>query len=222
MNGLLYLIRHGATDNNEANPPRLQGRRTDPGLSKTGLEQAARTARWLVEQGVDALYSSPLWRARQTAEQIAYYSSTLPLGEEQRVRAASGLTVQLVDDLIEVDVGCWEGLAWKEIEQRDPEAYRLFMTDASVHPYLDGENLSTVLSRTIPTMARLMAANLGRRVAVVAHNVVNRAYLAHLLDIPLRNYRSIPQDNCGVNVICCEHGTTRVVTINAVWHLCRS
>jgi broad specificity phosphatase PhoE len=222
MNGLLYLIRHGATDNNEANPPRLQGRRTDPGLSKTGLEQAARTARWLVEQGVDALYSSPLWRARQTAEQIAYYSSTLPLGEEQRVRAASGLTVQLVDDLIEVDVGCWEGLAWKEIEQRDPEAYRLFMTDASVHPYLDGENLSTVLSRTIPTMARLMAANLGRRVAVVAHNVVNRAYLAHLLDIPLRNYRSIPQDNCGVNIICCEHDTTRVVTINAVWHLCRS
>jgi len=207
MNGLLYLIRHGATDNNEASPPRLQGRRTDPGLSKAGFEQAARTARWLAEQGVDAVYSSPLLRARQTAEQIA------------KLR---GLTVQLVDDLIEIDVGCWEGLAWEEIEQRDPEAYRLFMTDASVHPYLDGENLGTVLSRTIPAMARLMAANLGRRVAVVAHNVVNRAYLAHLLDLPLRNYRSIPQDNCGVNVICCEQGTAELVTINAVWHLCRS
>jgi broad specificity phosphatase PhoE len=207
MNGLLYLIRHGATDNNEASPPRLQGRRTDPGLSKAGLEQAARTARWLAEQGVDAVYSSPLLRARQTAEQIA------------KLR---GLTVQLVDDLIEIDVGCWEGLAWEEIERRDPEAYRLFMADASVHPYLEGENLGTVLSRTIPAMARLMAANLGRRVAVVAHNVVNRAYLAHLLDIPLRNYRSIPQDNCGVNVLCCEQGTPRLVTINAVWHLCRS
>jgi len=234
MNGLVYLIRHGATDNNEASPPRLQGRRTDPGLSKGGLEQAARTARWLAEQGIDAVYSSPLLRARQTAEQIANYSSPLPLGggprfqdsprplgEGQGVRAASRLTVQLVDDLTEIDVGCWEGLAWEEIERRDPEAYRLFMTDASVHPYLGGENLGTVLSRTIPAMARLMAANLGRRVAVVAHNVVNRAYLAHLLNIPLGNYRSIPQDNCGVNVICCEHGTTRLVTINAVWHLCR-
>jgi len=207
MNGLLYLIRHGSTDNNEANPPRLQGRRTDPGLSKAGLEQAARTARWLVEQGVDAVYSSPLLRARQTAEQIAILR---------------GLIVQLVDDLIEIDVGCWEGLAWEEIEQRDPEAYRLFMTDASVHPYLGGENLGTVLSRTIPAMARLMAANLGRRVAVVAHNVVNRAYLARLLDIPLRNYRSIPQDNCGVNVICFTQGTAKLVTINAVWHLDRS
>ena len=257
MNGLLYLIRHGATDNNEANPPRLQGRRTDPGLSKAGLAQAVRTARWLAEQGVDAVYSSPLLRARQTAEQIAYYSSPRPLGEGQGVRAASALqdsplraptegrsgegprlqdsplplgegpgvralTVQLVDDLIEIDVGRWEGLAWEEIKRRDPEAYRLFMADASVHPYLDGENLSTVLSRTIPAMARLMAANLGRRVAVVAHNVVNRAYLAHLLDIPLRNYRSIPQDNCGVNVIRYEHGTAKLVTINAVWHLCRS
>ena len=46
-----------------------------------------------------------------------------------------------------------------------------------------------------------MAANLGRRVAVVAHNTVNRAYLTHLLDIPLCSYRSIPQENCGVILI---------------------
>ena len=216
---LLYLIRHGATDNNEANPPRLQGRRTDPPLSVQGREQAEQTGRWLARQGIDAVFSSPLLRARQTAEAIACCISPLPLGEGQGVRAAAGLPVQLIDDLIEIDVGCWEGLAWEEIERRDPEAYRLFLADASIHPYLGGENLRTVLARTIPALNRLMAANLGRRVAVVAHNVVNRAYLTHLLDLPLRKYRSVPQDNCGVNVLRYADGAVKLVTINAVGHL---
>ncbi len=118
-----------------------------------------------------------------------------------------------------MDVGCWEGLAWEDIERRDPEAYRLFMTDASIHPYLDGENLSAVQSRAIPAMAALMAANLGRRVAVVAHNTVNRAYLTHLLDIPLCSYRSIPQENCGVILIRYAGDEAKLITLNAVWHL---
>jgi broad specificity phosphatase PhoE len=201
---LLYLIRHASTANNEATPPRLQGRRDDPGLSALGREQAMRTARWLAGQGLDAVYSSPLLRARQTAEEVA---------------KALRLTVKLVDDLTEIDVGRWEGLAWEEIEHRDPEAYRLFKSDASVHPYLGGENLSVVQARVIPAMAGLMEANLGRRVAVVAHNVVNRGYLTHLLDVPLRSYRAIPQDNCGVNLIRCVQGEPKLVTINAVWHL---
>jgi broad specificity phosphatase PhoE len=201
---LLYLIRHGSTANNEATPPRLQGRRADPGLSALGRAQALRTARWLAAQGLDAVYSSPLLRARQTADEIA---------------KALRLTVELVDDLIEVDVGRWEGLAWEDVAQRDPEAYRLFKSDASLHPYLGGENLSVVQARVLPALARLMQANLGRRVAVVAHNVVNRAYLTHLLDIPLRSYRGIPQEPCGVNLIRCTQGEPKLVTINAVWHL---
>jgi len=103
---LLYLIRHGATANNEAFPPRLQGRRADPGLSAHGLEQAQRTARWLGGQGLDAVYSSPLLRARQTADEIA---------------AALRLTVELVDDLIEVDVGRWEELAWRTSSGATPK-----------------------------------------------------------------------------------------------------
>ena len=204
---LLYLIRHGATPNNEAHPPRLQGRRVDAGLSAQGRRQAWHTARWLAGQGLDAVYASPLLRARQTAEEIA---------------KLQGLAVELVDDLMEVDVGRWEGLTWEKIEKDYPEAYRLFMTDASVHPYLDGENLTAVQARTIPAMARLTATDIGRRVAVVAHNVVNRAYLAHLLDVPVRHYRSIPQDNCGINVIQCADGKAKLVTVNAVWHLPRA
>jgi len=201
---LLYLIRHAATANNEQRPPRLQGRRTDPGLSERGHEQARATAAWLDGARLDAVYSSPLLRARQTAEAIA---------------RPHGLSVETVDDLIEVDVGDWEGRPWDEIERTSPEAYRLFMADACINPYLGGESLGTVQARAVPAIGQLMAANTGRVIAAVAHNCVNRTYLAHLLDMPLAKYRSIPQDNCSINLIRHRNGRVKLVTVNAIMHL---
>ncbi len=202
----LYLIRHGATANNRAKPPRLQGRRTDPELSDEGRDQARQTGRWLAAQPLDAVFASPLARAQQTAEAIA---------------RPHGLEVCIVDDLVEVDVGAWEGRAWDEIERNDTEAYQQFMSDASVHPYRDGETLTTVLERSLPAIVQLMAENIGRTIAAVAHNVVNRSCLAHWLGMPLKQYRAIPQDNCGVNLLRFREGKVKLVTVNAVEHLRR-
>ncbi len=200
----LHLVRHGATDNNRANPPRLQGRRTDPELSDQGQRQAREAGEFLAGVALDAVYSSPLLRARQTAEAIA-----------QR----HNLPVELVDELTEVDVGDWEGLDWDEIAQRDPEAYHAFMADAAVNPYRGGENLQTVVDRAAPAFQRLLEAHLGRSIVVVAHNVVNRVCLAQLMGIPIARYRTIPQDNCGLSLIRRRNGRTNVITINGVFHL---
>ncbi|MFH1920058.1 MAG: histidine phosphatase family protein [Planctomycetota bacterium] len=200
----LYLVRHGATDNNRATPPRLQGRRTDPPLSVEGREQARQTGTFLAARPLHAVYSSPLLRARQTAEAIT---------------EAQGLSVQVVDEFVEVDVGAWEGRSWEEIQQTDPQAYEAFMADATKNPYLGGETLQTVLDRALPAFQRLAAGNLGRQIAVVAHNVVNRAYLAHLMGVPVARYRSIPQDNCGLNLLRCRKDRVKVVTINGCFHL---
>jgi broad specificity phosphatase PhoE len=200
----LYLVRHAATANNLERPPRLQGRRMDPGLSEQGLSEARRTGEFLAGVRVDYVFSSPLLRARQTAEAIA---------------APHRLPVRIVEDLTEVDVGAWEGRAWDEIERDDPEAYRAFMSDASVHPYRDGETVRGVLDRVGPALERLAVENLGHRIVVVAHNVVNRAYLSHLLGLPLAQYRSVPQDNGGVNLLRFYRGTCKVVTINGRFHL---
>ena len=200
-----YLIRHGATANNRAKPPRLQGRRTDPGLSDEGHEQAARTAQFLAPPcPIDAVFTSPLLRARQTAEAIA---------------TPHGLAAQIVEGLIEVDVGDWEGLSWEKIEQDHPEAYRAFMSDPGVNSYLGGETVGQVQARVIPTIEQLAAANLGRTIAIAAHNVVNRSYLAHLMGTPLNQYRHIPQDNCGINLLRHRNHRAKPVVINAVFHL---
>ena len=200
----LYLIRHGATENNLARPPRLQGCGINGGLSEAGRRQAEKTGRFLAELPVAAVYTSPLARARETAEAIA---------------KPHQLEVETIADITEADVGDWEGHSWEEIEQTDTDAYRAFMTDASVHPYLGGENMQSVYDRSAPCFEKLMAENLGRTIVVVAHNVVNRVYLATLLGLPIARYRSVPQDNCGVNLLRYRNGRARVVSVNGLFHL---
>jgi alpha-ribazole phosphatase/probable phosphoglycerate mutase len=200
----LYLLRHGATELNCADPPRLQGRRCDLPLSKEGVDQAQAAGRRLAGEPLAAVYSSPLLRARQTAEAVA---------------APHGLTICPVAELIEVDVGRWEGRSWDEIARNDAEAYRLFTLDASIHPYSGGENMAMVLDRVRPALDGLMAGNLGRLVAVAAHNVVNRVYLAHLLGVPLARYREIVQDNGAISLIEYRGGRAEVLWINSISHL---
>jgi broad specificity phosphatase PhoE len=200
----LYLIRHGATANNRARPPRLQGRGIDAELSPEGREQARLTAEFLVPCPLDALYSSPLLRARQTAQ---------PIAERHR------LPVQIVPELAEVHIGRWEGMTWEQVEREYPSEYQAFISDAGVHPYLGGESLEDVRARAVPALVRLLEENIGKTIAIVAHNVVNRVYLAHLMELPLSLYRAIPQDNCGLTLLRHRHSRTRIITINGTFHL---
>jgi len=200
----MYLLRHGATSANLQIPPVLQGAKSDLPLSEEGRDQARLTAELLKSQGLAAVYSSPLLRAVETA---------CPIAE------ASGVRQQGVPDLIECDVGEWEGRDWEEIARTDPDAFRLFRQDAGTNPYLGGENLSQVLSRVAPALAKLCEAHPNESIAVVAHNVVNRTYLASLWKLPLAHYRSITQHNCGINVIDYHEGRAHCVTVNMAMHL---
>jgi broad specificity phosphatase PhoE len=201
---LLYLLRHGATANNTANPPILQGCRTNPPLSDAGIAQAEAAAKVLSGQQIDMAYCTPLLRSRQTAERIA---------------AVHSVPVEEVAELNECDVGLWEGRSWVEIKETEPEAYQRFFTDPATHGYSGGENLGQVLARVRPSIDRLLRLNLGRGIVIVAHNAVNRVYLADLLGIPPARAREIVQDNGGVNIIRFRHGTAQVLTVNSNFHL---
>jgi len=201
---IIYLIRHGATDNNLANPPRLQGRKHDPGLSVEGREQARRTGRLLANYPIAGVYSSPLLRAMETAELIALPHS---------------LPVQPVEDLIEVDVGRWEGRSWDDIQQNDPEAYRRFSENPAEHGYAGGENFQQVQDRVAPVFEKLMTQNLGKRIVAVGHNIVIRTFLARLLELPASKAMLFGQTNCGMNVIRLRKGRIQLRTLNAAFHL---
>jgi broad specificity phosphatase PhoE len=200
----LYLVRHGATDANEQRPYILQGCGINHGLSETGRQQARAVADFLSTHLLQEIYSSELQRAVETASTIA---------------ERHNIDVQTVAGLHECDVGQWEGKDWGSIEHTNPEEYNAFMNAPGENPYLGGESYGDVLRRVEPVLGELIAKHAGQAFAVVAHNVVNRAYLGNLLGLDMRQARRLSQSNTGVNIIRHRDGETSLVTMNAHFHL---
>ena len=201
---LAYLVRHGATDVNLANPPRLQGRGMNLGLSETGKEQAKNTAAFFADRTIDAIFSSPLVRAVETAQIIAQQH---------------GLDVTTIDNLTEVHVGDWEGMSWPDIEVADRDYYNRYMADTGTVPYLGGESFQDVQDRALPALRKVMSEHRGKQIVIVAHNIVNRTCLAGLLHIPIAKARAISQDNCGINVLRLSDDELKVRMTNVAFHL---
>jgi broad specificity phosphatase PhoE len=154
----ILLARHGETDWNRDN--RFQGH-ADPPLNDTGRVQAAELARALADESLDAVYSSPLHRAFETAEIAA---------------APHGLEPVPVDALREVDVGSWEGLTRAEIEQRFPEQFARWLDYGQ--GWADGETYEEMGLRVIAALFELAAAHEGERILAVSHGGPVRAAYA--------------------------------------------
>ena len=153
MTTSVYCIRHGETVWNASG--RWQGLAPVP-LSDTGLAQAERLARYLAEMktGFDALYSSDLKRARQTAEALAAVLD-LPIQADPRLR--------------EVDLGDWQGLTREEVEAWDPERYAAFRADWYHTPSPNGEARSQLKARVRAAFDDITARHPGQTVALVSH-----------------------------------------------------
>ncbi len=126
-----------------------------------------------------------------------------------------GLDVQTLADIHEVDVGEWEGLSWTEVMQRYPEQYQRFVARPAEVPYLGGESYSDVLQRAKPAISEVAARHTGESIVIVAHNVVNRSLLAHLLGLDLNLAPKLRQSNCCINVLRYKDELLEVVTMNA-------
>jgi broad specificity phosphatase PhoE len=204
MKTLLYLLRHGATEANLMNPPKLQGRGQNLSLARLGIRQAEATRDFLAIRPIDRCYSSPMLRALQTATIVA---------------APHGLSPMPIDNLIECDVGDWEGLDWPTIRQNTPEAYERFMSRPGDFGYPGGESFNDVYRRVQETLEELIARHAGESILVVGHHVVNRTYLAGLLGLGPNQARLVTLDNCGISVVIRDGKQTSVHTLNAAFHL---
>ncbi|ACG74202.1 phosphoglycerate mutase [Anaeromyxobacter sp. K] len=159
----LLLVRHGETDWNAAG--RLQGQ-TDVPLNATGRAQALALAARLRAEGIRAIASSDLSRARGTAEIVG---------------AALGLEIALLDpDLRERGYGAWEGLTRGECEVRHPDAWARHLADPRTPPP-GGETHDALLARVMPAVHRV-AERLASPALLVTHGGVIRAFLSAVLD----------------------------------------
>lgn len=204
MKTTLYLLRHGATAANLLKPPTLQGRYVNPSLADVGVRQAELTRDFLAIRPLDGCYSSPLIRAVETARIIC---------------RPHGISPVLRDELIECDVGKWEGIDWPTIRNTEPEAYQRFMSNPARYGYPGGESFADVARRATVELESVFERHEGDTFLVVSHHVVNRVYLAHVLGLPPDRARQVSLDNCGISVVVREDGRTRVTTLNATFHL---
>ena len=103
--------------------------------------------------------------------------------------------------------------------QDDEETYQRFMDDPAANGYPEGESYADVLERVGGPIDDVLASHRGQTVAVVAHNIVNRVYVARLMGWPRSRAREIRQDNTGINVIRGREDETTLMSFNVRFHL---
>jgi len=159
----LLLARHGETSWNARHV--WQGHRDVP-LTDLGRAQAGALAERVADEGVGALWSSDLARARETAEIVG---------------ARIGVAVRVTPLLREIDVGAWEGCGPAEIEEREPETVAALHRGEDLPRGGTGETVAAFGERVVRGFDLACADAVGGTLLLVAHGGVNKVLLAHLL-----------------------------------------
>ena len=166
------LIRHGETLGQSS--IRLYGA-TDVGLAPEGETQVAASGRSLAGIRFDAVFASPLQRARRSAE-VALGAAGHPPVE-----------IELVEGFREVDFGRWEGWTWAEVEERDPEGLARWKAEGPHFTYPEGEAKQAFVDRVQDAVGPSIEARFAsgaERILVVVHKGVIKAIAGRLLGRP--------------------------------------
>jgi broad specificity phosphatase PhoE len=180
---LVYLLRHGATEWNAEQ--RVMGRRPVP-LSSAGAAQIRALAPGLRALGLGSVWTSPVARARETADIVAGVLDPVPVRE--------------LEDLAEVDYAQWEGRRFKELF--DDPVFREHLTDPlrSRAPG-GGENLVEVGVRVARALSAVVAGCGGRPALVVSHGDPLRLLVAACLGLDASALRRIRIDPGGLSAL---------------------
>ena len=163
----LWLIRHAEVE--EAYHS-IFGGRIDMGLSPRGNQQAQVLARFLHDQGIKALYASPMKRVRETLKPFLEKEPLEPL---------------ILQDLREVDFGDWTGLHWNEVQERYGVSALTWLDELERDGRPNAESGRALRSRVEPCLRQILREQPGGQVAVACHGGVIRMLLSILLSLPL-------------------------------------
>ncbi len=179
---VVLLIRHASNDYLKEN--RLAGLIPRIHLNEQGQREAAALARRLEAVALDAIYSSPIERARETAQAVAQNRK---------------LDVQIHPGLIEVDVGQWTGRLISELAETDAWKQMLAQPVASQFP--GGDSFAHAHQRIVAAMDALVAAHPDQIIALVSHADPIKIALAHYLKMDLNQFNRIVVDPASVSVL---------------------
>lgn len=178
-----YLMRHGAVgpEWNE----RVYGQ-WDVSLSPEGEAQADRLAERLASARLDAVYTSDLVRALETARRVARPHELFP---------------RTVPELREASFGHWQGVLWSDILARHMDEVDARITDLAAAKMKEGESFLELRERVIPAFRALVERHRGGRIGLVSHGGVTRVIIADALGLDLGSIARIEQSPACLNII---------------------
>jgi probable phosphoglycerate mutase len=179
----VYLIRHGETTWNRE--LRLQGQFDSP-LTSDGIRQAESLARRLAGMGFDAVYSSDLGRARNTAVIITSHNGSASIKYDVRLR--------------ERHFGDFQGLTWDEVSERYPDDARRELSGNPMNTVPGGESKHQVLQRTRDFFNDLVQHHPDHNVLVISHGGILNVWTRHVLQLPFDQPRRFHIDNTAINI----------------------
>ncbi|HET9949890.1 MAG TPA: histidine phosphatase family protein [Longimicrobiales bacterium] len=188
----IWLVRHGQSEWNAVR--RMQGRLESP-LSELGHRQAEAAACLLAAHGLDALFTSPLERARETARVVGARVGVEPVADQR---------------IVEWDCGVWSGRLQEEVMRLWPEEWAAHQADPFHYRGPGCENFPDMQARARPFLDELLALE-ARRVAVVSHGMIGKAMLSLLLGLGPEETMRVAQPNdviirlTGTGPAACAH-----------------
>jgi broad specificity phosphatase PhoE len=184
----IFLARHGESDWNVEE--RFQGHSDRP-LTERGRKQARALADLVGAEKIDAVYTSPLSRARETAEIVA---------------ARAGLEAVALPDLGEVDTGSWSGLSRADVEARFPEGFARWRSGGS--GWENGESYDEMAERVIGALRKIAEDHPDGRVLVISHGGPIRAIHAAAEGLAIKDYRRLKpvEPNARLSAVAVENG----------------
>lgn len=199
----VYLVRHCEAYGNKARV--FQGT-SDCDITETGARQLHYLAERFKTIAFDAVYSSPLLRARKTAEAINRYHH-------------APLTIE--PGLIEINGGEIEGISWVDFPKTKPVLEYAWNFEPHRFAPKGGEKMTEVFARAAETMQRLLQQNAEKTIVLASHGCVIRNIMCHEMGLPIERLNEVKwADNTGV--FCLEYsgdGLPNITLFNDYSHL---
>jgi broad specificity phosphatase PhoE len=196
----LILARHGET---VWNVEKVYRGRTDVNLDEVGVKQAELLGKHLSNWELEAIYSSPLRRALETANIIARYQK---------------IGIHIAEGLIDFDYGEWQSLSEQRVKNLYPTLHDEWHNNPNKVRMPGGESLEDVKKRAIEVVNDVLSEYQGS-VVLVSHRVVNKVLICSLLGLGNSCFWNIKQDVGGITIFNYVDGRFILTRHNDTSHL---
>ena len=198
----LTLIRHGESVFNSQK--KIQGK-LDSSLTQTGISQTKLLSQHVKNENknYDAIFSSPLKRAFETAHIISKHLE---------------LSLNVVENLKEINLGEWEGKFIEEIKKKESEAFENFISNPLKYFIPSGENPLDFQKRVVSSINNILNSD-DENILIVSHAGTINVFLCHVLNLNLNYMWKMHIENTSITEIVFNNFLPRVVLFNDICHL---